>query len=351
MHALNENQRRELIGQFYNEHSSQPKSFTVHHFEEMGVPRRTTYNAIQRVCSGGSLKRKAGSGRTAKKMSKKKVRTLLAMFTNKTGCSQRKAAAKFNISQRYVGKLLRKSNVKKFKRQKAPKSTLKQKRAQKTRLNILRKTILRPSDSREVVMDDESYFPLDAPNLPGNDYFYCEKKEKVAEDVRFKLREKFPRRVMVWVAISPKGISPLYFAPRNCALDAATYSKECISKRLVPFIKRIYPDGNYIFWPDGASCHYAKKTLAEFERAGIQYVKREENPPCVPQLRPIEHFWALLKGKVYANQWSTENFDCLKRRIQNKAKEFRPEDFESLFANLKTKVRRAADNGPLAVIF
>ena len=120
MHALNENQRRELIGQFYYQHSSKPKSFTVHHFEEMGVPRRTTYNAIQRVCSGGSLKRKTGSGRVAEKMPKKKVRRLLNMFKNKTGCSQRKAAAKFNISQRYVGKLLRKNNVRKFKRQKAP---------------------------------------------------------------------------------------------------------------------------------------------------------------------------------------------------------------------------------------
>jgi hypothetical protein len=274
MHALNEDHRRELIGEFYQQHSSKPKAFTVHHFVEMGVPRRTTYNAIQRVCNGRSLKRKTGSGRVAGKMPKGKVRRLLTMFKDKTGCSQRKAAAKFKISHQYVAKLLRKNNFKKFKRRKAPKSTLKQKHAQKTRLNILRKTILRPSDFKEVVMDDESYFPLDSPNLPGNDYYYCEKKEDVAEDVRFKLREKFSRRVMVWAAISPQGISSLYFAPRNCALDAATYSKECISKRLVPFVNRLYPNRNYVFWPDGASCHYAKTTLAVFELAGIPYVKR-----------------------------------------------------------------------------
>jgi hypothetical protein len=58
-----------------------------------------------------------------------------------------------------------------------------------------------------------------------------------------------------------------------------------------------------VFWPDSASVHYAKNTLARLEELKIKYVPKEENPSNVPQIRPIKNVWANLKRKVYSSNY------------------------------------------------
>ncbi|KAF2892972.1 hypothetical protein ILUMI_13201 [Ignelater luminosus] len=62
-------------------------------------------------------------------------------------------------------------------------------------------------------------------------------------------------------------------------------------KRLIPFLNEHYLDGQYVFWPDMASSHYAKDTIAVFKKYGLRYIPKTEIVPNVFQLRPIEHFW------------------------------------------------------------
>ena len=57
-------------------------------------------------------------------------------------------------------------------------------------------------------------------------------------------------------------------------------------------------DTPVLFWPDLASCHYAKKTLAWYEANDVPYVPKIANPPNCPELRPIETFWALCKRNL-----------------------------------------------------
>ena len=74
--------------------------------------------------------------------------------------------------------------------------------------------------------------------------------------------------------------------------------------------------GQYIFWPDLASSHYARATLNLFESEDILYVPRFANPPpSVQQCRPIEEFWAILKAKVYDGNWETTTDRQLRQRI------------------------------------
>ena len=83
--------------------------------------------------------------------------------------------------------------------------------------------------------------------------------------------------------------------------------KECISSWLVPFINGKHSDGLCIFWPDLASCH-AKATQELLRPENIPFVPKEANPPNVPQLWPIEDFWAPLKVKVYEGGWEANTF-------------------------------------------
>jgi hypothetical protein len=85
---------------------------------------------------------------------------------------------------------------------------------------------------------------------------------------------------------------------------------------LVPFIREKYSDGNYVFWPDLASSHYAKTVVATFNDENINFVPKDMNPANCPEVRPIEDFWAYLKGQVYKDSWEAENVEKLINRIK-----------------------------------
>ena len=62
-----------------------------------------------------------------------------------------------------------------------------------------------------------------------------------------------------------------------------------------------------MFWLDLTSSHYAKKTLNWLTEQNIPYVPKKDIPPNVPQARPIEDFWSVLKRKVYEKSWEAQN--------------------------------------------
>ena len=39
---------------------------------------------------------------------------------------------------------------------------------------------------------------------------------------------------------------------------------DCLVPNLLPFLRKYHPDGKYVFWPDQASSHYAKKVIDWF---------------------------------------------------------------------------------------
>ena len=83
----------------------------------------------------------------------------------------------------------------------------------------------------------------------------------------------------------------------------------------MPYLPKAYSNGGSVFMPDLAAAHYAYDTLQLLEELSIPCLAREENPPDVPQLCPIEDFLGLVKQEVYKNGWKGSSHDQLKRRI------------------------------------
>ena len=105
---------------------------------------------------------------------------------------------------------------------------------------------------------------------------------------------------MLWIAISPKGIStPVITSGRGMAVTAEIYVSNCLTRQLIPYLNTHYPQGGYIFWPDKASSHYARITTDDLDANGINYVSKEDNPTEVPQCRPAKDFFGLLSTLVY----------------------------------------------------
>ena len=140
-----------------------------------------------------------------------------------------------------------------------------------------------------------------------------------------------------------------FFVPSRGSINGEVYRRECIEARLVPFLEKHHSDGDYIFWPDLASAHYAAATQDLFREKNINFVPKESNPPNTPQLCPIEDFWSWLKQLVYEGGWEAETEDQLRRRIQCCLGKLDWTLVQTSLQAVKGRVRKAADHGALSV--
>lgn len=150
-----------------------------------------------------------------------------------------------------------KNNVKARKRTKSPKYTAKQLEKIPKCCHKLR--VKHFTNGRFIIMDDEKYFTFSNNILAGNDFFYTDNYEATPDYVKYAGKMKFEPKMLMWIAISSKGISaPFFQSSRGLAVNSDVYINECLSK-LNRFIESNHARDEIIFWPDLASCHYAKK--------------------------------------------------------------------------------------------
>lgn len=224
-----------------------------------------------------------------------------------------------------------------------PKVSEDQEVTQKIRLKSLVKKIFYARNDVLCIMDDESYFTLDGNEWQGKNYF--EKSGNVVDvNVKYVEHTKFPKKVLLWVAISPRGISKPVFFESGLAVNVDRYINFCLPK-VHDFIIEKHRGANVMFWPDLVSSHCSKRALDRMEELNIPYVPKTENPPNVPQLRPIEDFWANLKRRVYVNNFRPKNIQSLIRKIKSELVKMPTATFSTAMENVPQNCRKAARMG------
>lgn len=129
--------------------------------------------------------------------------------------------------------------------------------------------------------------------LPGPQ-FYTVRKGKTLDKLATAISsEKFGRKAMVWQAICECGKFSRPFITTD-VMSCQTYIDECLQKRLFPMIRK--HKRSVVFWPDLASCHYAKATLKWLKDLNIIIVSKDMNPPNCSEIRSIERFWGFVKA-------------------------------------------------------
>ena len=202
--------------------------------------------------------------------------------------SQRRLGQKFQVNQTTIGRALEKIHISCYKRVKTPRYSEKQAKKLQELCRKLANWFYR--DSCSVIMDDDKYFIFYGQNMPQNACYFTDNKDSCPDNVRFHVIEKYPKKILVNVTISDRGISKALIRPSgSLTVNSAIYIKVCLEKRLLPFIEEFHIDGNYIFWPDFANAYYFNETQA-WLRGKVKYVSKHLNPPNVPQARPIENF-------------------------------------------------------------
>jgi hypothetical protein len=63
--------------------------------------------------------------------------------------------------------------------------------------------------------------------------------------------------------------------------------EECLKKRLIPFLEGYHKKRKILVWPDLATFRYRQDVIQWMNRQNFEFVKRDENAPNVPQVRPL----------------------------------------------------------------
>jgi transposase len=274
---------RKRLESFFVKNPELKKSKIVEHFVKEGIAEKTVYNNIDRLQNHQPIQDKKRTGRPSTWTTKDKAK-LKRLVNNRKGVSQRKLSKKFAKKHRTIGRQLKKMKICYRKREKTPKYTEEQKVKAKKRSRKLVNQLYKSKSL--LILDDEKYFCFSGDHMPGNAGYYTNCKNTCPEDVRFIGEEKFPKKLLMWIAISERGISkPLFRTSKSVAINSSIYISECLEARLLPFIHKYHGDFNYLFWPDLASSHYSKESVAWMNEY-VNYVDKESNPPNVPQAKP-----------------------------------------------------------------
>lgn len=309
----------------------------INHFLAENVPRSTVFRLVKRWENG-----LPGSGRPAKIMTNSALKKLEKTINNSTGISTRMLGDKFKCDHSYIVKTINgKTDIRYHKRSTVPDRT----EAHKSVLQSRCRRIFFKFSNSDFILDDESYFTFSHSDKNANVGFWSKDVKSTPYDVKFAKKKKLEKKLLVWVAISSRGISRPFIAPSGLAINQKVYLKRCIERGLIPFIKKYHSDGNYVFWPDLASSHYAKSVVQYFVDNNVHFVEKQDNPPCVPELRPIENFWSILKGLVYAKGWEAKSVEQLKSRIKYCLKKVDRELVQRMVTSVPNKIDRVRRYG------
>ena len=322
---------RDRIYTYIDKNQDKNKNEVAAHFIAKGTPKSTVYRIFNRYQAGVTVEHQA----TPRIFDQSAIKKLTRMMDHKCGISQRSAARKFGCSHVAISKVLRmKTPIRCYKKQVIPFRDAKQRVKARKRCSAL----YRKYRDRVWILDDESYFTLKHSTINGNDNFYSSNLDRTPANVKYTAKEKYEPKLLIWLAISPSGISRILVTQSGHAINAEIYTKECLKARLLPFIKKHHAKDNYVFWPDLASAHYAETALDFLIENMINHVDKLDNPPALPEIRPIERFWALLKAAVYKNGWEAKNLVELEKRIRLCIKNFDKAAIQKLLEGVKRKI-------------
>ena len=206
--CIHTREQRELLEQricnFYCHADNKSVKATGNYFKK----QNTVYYILKKYLRYGTTKDLSRSGRPVK-LSTKDFNRLVKSVNNRCVRSQRKLGRRFRVHQSTISRNLRhRTSVIIRKRKKAPKmdSEEQQRRARKNCAKLYRKLL----NDEDLIIDDEKFFKFSGNNVLGKRYFYSTDPSAAPPNIRFQQKTKFESKVMVWMAISAKGVSNVY---------------------------------------------------------------------------------------------------------------------------------------------
>jgi hypothetical protein len=346
--------RFEVAHKVFANNPTASKQTLVTLLQSVGFSRSVAYSLAQKKENGLELCDKRTHNGARPIIVGKQLSLLAKEFNNQTGKSLRRAALKYGTSHSTIANTLKRVGITCYKRKKAPKYKGNQPATILSAMSRLYRFHLTDGNGQPpfIIMDDETYITENDHFKYSNRTFYAHDPNDTVDSIRYAGVKKFPMKVGIWYAISDCGMSDAYVWQQGLAIDGDRYKKQCIMKRLLPFINKHGLQNNHIFWPDKASAHYSKAVLQYLGYKQINVVPKQNNPTNVPQCRPIENFHAIIKRRVFEDGFmpkTAAELEVRVRQILAQGASLSPNFFTDLSVRIRVLVDRARRNGIYSV--
>ena len=181
-------------------------------------------------------------------------------------------------------------------------------------------------DFSKVIWTDESRVTLDGPDGWSRGWILPGKQPET-----MMRRQQGGGGIMIWAGIVGSSLVGPFMIPEGVKVNKEVYCN-LLQDSFLPWFQSLpgQEKSEMIFMHDNAPGHAAKYTTEWLSNAGFGGDKLMVWPPNSPDLNPIEHFWAILKRKVYAENQQYNSLKSLWRSIKRCAASILPEEISAL---------------------
>ena len=143
------------------------------------------------------------------------------------------------------------------------------------------------------IFSDEKLFTVDQVHNRRNDRVIV----RAGQQSQPVCKTKHPAGVMVLGIIASDGNKcPPIFVPSGLKVTSDAYI-ELLQKFVLPWLKKNYPHGNFVFQQDGAPAHTSNKTQKWLQDQNIPFWRKNMWPPSSPDLNPLNYsVWSVVEA-------------------------------------------------------
>lgn len=198
------------------------------------------------------------------------------------------------------------------------------------------------NDTMPIVFSDEKMFDIDGVYNAQNDRVWAVNRAEADESGGIEPARKFPQRVMVWLAVCSKGVSPPVFLDKGSVNDQR-YIEDVLPVAL-KFGNRVFGKNNWIFQQDGAGAHTHHSSQKWCQDHFPNFIDKDHWPPNSPDLNPLDY--SIWEEYVQAMDWSKVfNKATLKSELKRAVKKIRPEVILETCNSWTIRLNRVCKNG------
>ena len=261
---------------------------------------------IERWCKSirdtGSINLSKPPGRPRTIRTKAAIRKVKYRVDRGWSVSSRKIASDRNlrISRTSARRILKDDlGLKAYKVQNEPLLTDEHKEKRIQFANWIR-TNFRKESTMKILFSDEKLFDIDGVYNSQNDRIWAASRSEADIKGGIRQKRKFPQKVMVWLGVCSKGVSPLVIF-ENGTVDHARYIKEVLPVAL-RYGNSMFGN-DWTFQQDNATPHTHAKTQEWCDDNFPSFFDKDRWPPNSADLNPLDYsIWNELAQKI---KWDT----------------------------------------------
>lgn len=265
----------------------------------LNVHRNTVNNVRKLFLQAGGVKKRSGGSRKSMR-TKQLIQKVRRRIKTNPWRSVRKMAKEMGVSNTTLQRIVKKdlhATSRAITTKQLVTEDSKEKREARAKLLL---NDVKHSSGRVTIFSDEKLFCVDRVlNRRNSRYISSEKVEDVPEHVKHVYKTKHPAKVMVLGVVASHGKKcPIIFIPQNDKVNSDVYIN-LLTKNVLPWLRKTYPDNNYVWQQDGAPCHTSRKTQKFLQDNMAEFWGKDMWPPNSPDLNPLDYsIWASIEKEA-----------------------------------------------------